>query len=247
MSTGVLSFVKGIDLSSNDFSGDRFPNEVVAMTQATWLKLNKTQLERVPDVLSNLKNLEHLQMINNKLQNVHGELSDLPLLRSVVVRKNQIKTSGVPTDIFRMKDLTIIDFGDNLLRDVPSNLEYAKCAIVLNLRGNNIQNIPNQIFSNLIDLIYLDLSNNNLDSLPPQLRRLTSLQVLKLSNNPLTHFQFKQAPGSNKLRVIELKNTHRTLQNLTLNFEEVQNLQVYSKTFFLFLPLRGFLRVYLGL
>uniref|UniRef100_A0A915MJI6 Uncharacterized protein n=1 Tax=Meloidogyne javanica TaxID=6303 RepID=A0A915MJI6_MELJA len=144
MSTGVLSFVKGIDLSSNDFSGDRFPNEVVAMTQATWLKLNKTQLERVPDVLSNLKNLEHLQMINNKLQNVHGELSDLPLLRSVVVRKNQIKTSGVPTDIFRMKDLTIIDFGDNLLRDVPSNLEYAKCAIVLNLRGNNIQNIPNQ-------------------------------------------------------------------------------------------------------
>ena len=68
MSTGVLSFVKGIDLSRNDFSGDRFPDEVVAMTHATWLKLNKTQLEKVPDVLSNLKNLEHLQMINNKLQ-----------------------------------------------------------------------------------------------------------------------------------------------------------------------------------
>ncbi|KAF7636898.1 hypothetical protein Mgra_00003638 [Meloidogyne graminicola] len=204
MSTGVLSFVKGIDLSKNDFSADRFPDEVVAMTQATWLKLNKTQLERVPDVLSNLKNLEHLQMINNKLQ---------------------IKTSGIPTDIFRMKDLTIIDFGDNLLRDVPSNLEYAKCAIVLNLRGNNIQNIPNQIFSNLIDLIYLDLSNNNLDTLPPQLRRLTNLQVLKLSNNPLTNFQFKQAPGSNKLRVIELRNTHRTLQNLTLSFEDIPTLQ----------------------
>jgi hypothetical protein len=33
MSTGVLPFVKGIDLSQNDFSGERFPDEIVAMTQ----------------------------------------------------------------------------------------------------------------------------------------------------------------------------------------------------------------------
>jgi Leucine-rich repeat (LRR) protein len=155
MSTGVLQFVRGMDLSGNDFSGDRFPNEMTEITQATWLKLNNAQLEQVPECLSNLKNLEHLQMARNKLQNVHGELSDLPLLRSVIVRNNQIKTSGIPTDIFRMKDLTIIDFSNNSLRDVPSNLEYAKCAIVLNLSHNNIESIPNQVFSNLIDLIFL--------------------------------------------------------------------------------------------
>lgn len=67
-STGVLSFIKGVDFSRNDFSADRFPNEVVEMNQATWLKLNNTQMDRVPDVLSNLKNLEHLQMTRNKLQ-----------------------------------------------------------------------------------------------------------------------------------------------------------------------------------
>lgn len=57
----------------------------------------------------------------------------------------QIKTSGIPTDIFRMKDLTIIDFSHNTLREVPPNLEYAKCAIVLNLSHNNIENIPNAV------------------------------------------------------------------------------------------------------
>ena len=57
----------------------------------------------MPDELSRLSNLEHLQMVRNKLSNVHGELSDLPHLRSVIVRQNQIKTSGIPTDIFRMK------------------------------------------------------------------------------------------------------------------------------------------------
>lgn len=214
-------------------------------------------------------------MARNKLQNVHGELSDLPRLRSVIVRKNQvrrlvsasddsrvfqIKTSGIPTDIFRMKDLTIIDFSHNSLRDVPSNMEYAKCAIVLNLGHNNIESIPPQvsvclkdyvcrymlqIFNNLIDLNFLDLSYNKLETIPP-LRRLTNLQVLKLSNNPLTQYQFMQSPryaegaGSNiiaitfspNLRVLELRNTHRSLTNLPTSFDGMENLQVrfgYSK------------------
>ncbi|MCP9259008.1 Gelsolin [Dirofilaria immitis] len=201
MSTGVLPFVKGIDFSYNDFSGDRFPMEVEQMTQMTWLKLNHTCLERVPDELSRLTNLEHLQMTCNTLSSVHGELSDLPRLRSVIVRHNQIKTSGIPTDIFRMKDLTIIDFSHNTLREVPPNLEYAKCAIVLNLSHNNIENIPNAI------------------------RRLTTLQVLRLSNNPLHHFQLKQLPSMKALRVLHMSNTSRTLDNIPLTLDDLDNLQ----------------------
>lgn len=53
-----------------------------------------------------------------------------------------------------MKDLTIIDFSSNSLRDVPSNLEYAKCTIVLNLSHNNIENIPNQVCCILMLLAY---------------------------------------------------------------------------------------------
>jgi Leucine-rich repeat (LRR) protein len=90
MSTGVLPFVRGIDFSRNDFSGDRFPHELEQMTHMTWLKLNRAQLEKVPDELSRLTELEHLQMARNKLANVHGELSDLPHLRSVIVRHNQV-------------------------------------------------------------------------------------------------------------------------------------------------------------
>lgn len=93
-----------------------------------------------------------------------------------------------------MKDLTIIDFSHNSLKDVPANLEYAKCTIVLNLSHNNIENIPNQVFSNLVDLIHLDLSYNKIEMLQPQMRRLVNLQVLHLSNNPLTHFQLKLMP-----------------------------------------------------
>ena len=51
-----------------------------------------------------------------------------------------------------------------------------------------------QVCKNLVDLLILDLSNNKIDKLPPEIRRLSILQELKLSNNPLTHFQLYQLP-----------------------------------------------------
>lgn len=44
----------------------------------------------MPDELSNLTDLEHLQMVHNELTSVHGELSDMPRLRSVIVRHNKV-------------------------------------------------------------------------------------------------------------------------------------------------------------
>lgn len=60
----------------------------------------------------------------------------------------------------------------------------------------SIDSIPNQLFINLTDLLYLDLSENRLESLPPQMRRLVHLQTLVLSGNPLLHAQLRWAPSA---------------------------------------------------
>lgn len=57
----------------------------------------------------------------------------------------------------------------------------------------SIDTIPNQLFINLTDLLYLDLSENRLESLPPQMRRLVHLQTLVLNGNPLQHAQLRSA------------------------------------------------------
>lgn len=44
---------------------------------------------------------------------------------------------------------------------------------------------------NLTDLLHLDLSNNKLETLPPQTRRLIHLQTMNLNDNPLALFQFR--------------------------------------------------------
>lgn len=73
--------------------------------------------------------------------------------------------------------------GRPLLASLPFSLPPA----------HSIDTIPNQLFINLTDLLYLDLSENHLESLPPQMRRLVHLQTLVLNGNPLQHAQLRSA------------------------------------------------------
>merc|ERR1719483_1513892 len=84
--------------------------------------------------------------------------------------------------------------------------------------------IPSQLLMTTTDLLHLDLSNNELDALPPQLRRLSNLQTLILSNNPLSHFQIRPLPALIELKTLHLRNTQRTLANIPSNLESLVNL-----------------------
>uniref|UniRef100_A0A8C2Q0V7 FLII actin remodeling protein n=1 Tax=Cyprinus carpio TaxID=7962 RepID=A0A8C2Q0V7_CYPCA len=222
--TGVLPFIRGVDLSGNDFKGGYFPEHVKSMTSLRWLKLNRTGLCYLPEELSSLQKLEHLSVSHNSLTTLHGELSGLPNLRAVVARANNLKNSGVPDDIFQLDDLSVLDLSYNQLTEIPRDLENSRNMLVLNLGHNSIGNIPNQLFINLTDLLYLDLSDNNLDSLPPQLRRLVHLQTLILNNNPLMHAQLRQLPAMVALQTLHLRNTQRTQNNMPTSLEGLTNL-----------------------
>ncbi|KAJ7305988.1 hypothetical protein JRQ81_010354 [Phrynocephalus forsythii] len=222
--TGVLPFIRGVDLSGNDFKGGYFPEHVKSMTSLRWLKLNRTGLCYLPEELSSLQKLEHLSVSHNNLTTLHGELSGLPCLRAIVARANSLKNSGIPDDIFQLDDLSVLDLSYNQLTEVPRELENAKNMLVLNLKHNSIDAIPNQLFINLTDLLYLDLSENKLESLPPQMRRLVHLQTLILDNNPLLHAQLRQLPAMVALQTLHLRNTQRTQSNLPTSLDALVNL-----------------------
>ncbi|KAK7571791.1 hypothetical protein V9T40_014263 [Parthenolecanium corni] len=216
--TGVLPFVRGIDFSSNDFSNE-FPQSVKFMSSVQWLKLNGTKLAEVPEEIGNLLKLEHLSLKRNCLEKLHGEITELTNLRTLNVRQNNIKSSGVPPDLFKLEELTTLDFSHNNLKEVPEGLERARSLLVLNLSHNKISNVPNILFIHLTDLLFLDLSNNNLDTLPPQLRRLTNLQTLVLDHNPLEHFLLRQLPSLTSLETLHMRDTKRTLSNMPSSLE----------------------------
>ncbi|XP_035694685.1 protein flightless-1 homolog [Branchiostoma floridae] len=223
--TGVLPFVRGVDLSRNDFSECHFPKHVQDMASLRWLRLNKTGIDKLPEELADLKKLEHIHVAHNKLVSLHGaELAALPNLRAVNARYNQLRNTGIPGEIFENEELSVLDFSHNELKMTPSELENAKGLLVLNLSNNRIDNISNQLFINLTDLLFLDLSNNKLESLPPQMRRLVHLQTLILNNNPLLHAQLRQLPSMTALQTLHLRNTQRTSSNIPTALETLVNL-----------------------
>uniref|UniRef100_A0A2K6CMS9 Protein flightless-1 homolog n=1 Tax=Macaca nemestrina TaxID=9545 RepID=A0A2K6CMS9_MACNE len=202
--TGVLPFVRGVDLSGNDFKGGYFPENVKAMTSLRWLKLNRTGLCYLPEELAALQKLEHLSVSHNNLTTLHGELSSLPSLRAIVARANCLKNSGVPDDIFKLDDLSVLDLSHNQLTECPRELENAKNMLVLNLSHNRQlpamtalqtlhlrstqrtqSNLPTSLegLSNLADV---DLSCNDLTRVPECLYTLPSLRRLNLSSNQIT-------------------------------------------------------------
>ncbi|XP_067011007.2 protein flightless-1 isoform X2 [Anabrus simplex] len=76
----------------------------------------------------------------------------------------------------------------------------------------------------LTDLLFLDLSSNQLETLPPQTRRLANLQTLVLNHNPLGHFQLRQLPSLMNLETLHMRDTQRTLNNIPANMDSLTNL-----------------------
>ncbi|XP_015604382.1 protein flightless-1 [Cephus cinctus] len=223
--TGVLPFVRGVDFSSNDFGEGKFPESVRLMTGIQWLKLDKTNLTEIPEEMGKLLKLEHLSLVKNKLERLYGELTELSCLRTLNIRHNNIKTSGIPAELFHLEELTTLDLSHNNLKEVPEGFERARSLLNLNLSHNHIETIPNTLFIHLTDLLFLDLSHNQLETLPPQTRRLANLQSLNLNHNPLGHFQLRQLPSLMNLTTLLMRDTQRTPNNIPSSLESLTNLQ----------------------
>ncbi|XP_028172324.1 protein flightless-1-like isoform X3 [Ostrinia furnacalis] len=222
--TGLLPFVRGVDFTSNDFSDEKFPDAIRYMTGLQWLRLDKTNLTDIPEELGKLMKLENLSLKKNSLEKLFGELTELKCLRSLNVRHNKVKSSGIPAELFRLEELTTLDLSHNRLKEVPEGLEKAKSLLVLNLSHNMIESIPPTLFVQLTDLLFLDLSNNRLETLPPQTRRLANLQTLILNDNPLGLFQLRQLPSLQSLETLHMRNTQRTVANLPTSLDTLSNL-----------------------
>ena len=74
--TGVLPFIRGIDLTLNDLEDEKFPEAMEDMTSLRWLKLNKTKLRTIPAELSKLQQLEHLTMKKNQVESISSEIKE---------------------------------------------------------------------------------------------------------------------------------------------------------------------------
>ena len=79
-------------------------------------------------------------------------------LKILNANHNDIDDSGVPSDIFTIRDLVTLDLSHNKLCHVPEDLSKARNIIVLSLSHNNISSVPGAVsMQNSATLAHLTL------------------------------------------------------------------------------------------
>ncbi|TKR80932.1 hypothetical protein L596_014903 [Steinernema carpocapsae] len=146
------------------------------------LILRDNCLKIIPSTIVSLSQLAYLDLRGNQLRSLPSELFSLPV-KILLLTGNRLE--ALPRDIRQSSDhLQELDVSCNRLKSIPSDLALLKNLRVLNIRRNQLVQIPSEVCQ--LNLRILDISSNRLSSLPGEIRSM-ALVELKLNDNPLIH------------------------------------------------------------
>uniref|UniRef100_A0A8C0JAC4 Uncharacterized protein n=1 Tax=Chelonoidis abingdonii TaxID=106734 RepID=A0A8C0JAC4_CHEAB len=173
-------------------------------------------------------NLTFLDLSSNRMQDLRGlwnELRGIPALQFLNLSHNQISSCSEHQDraMPRHSQLRVLDLSENSLNIVwkaggcVNIFHHLDRLTFLNLSRNNLQTLPEGLFQGLVYLQTLDLSGNLMAMLPDGLfQDLRSLQMLELQGNPLVTLspsvlQPLQALAFLNLQEVSLENQQETV------------------------------------
>ncbi|KAL4018851.1 hypothetical protein IC575_022477 [Cucumis melo] len=166
-----LKYLNYLDLSGNDFNYTQIPNFLGSMVELTYLNLSRTFFSnKISPHLGNLTKLETLDISFNLLE-TNGDVEWIPHLSSL-----------------KFLSLRGMDFSNT--SSLMQVLNYLPLLVSLRLNYCNLQNIHFSSsswlnYSSFLSRIQLlDLSSNKLNGqIPKAFQNMTSLKYLDLSNN----------------------------------------------------------------
>jgi len=155
-----------------------------------------------------MRNLEDLDIENNILDNIPGIFKTFPAVLELDLANNSIHDI-VDTAFVGAKKVYSLNLNSNLLQGIPAAVTQLQSLTQLFLTNNSISDIDKDVMQNLTkvqslflnvneiskladdtfpltkNLYWLDLSSNNLTSLPVSIMNLKNLTHLRLDENPI--------------------------------------------------------------
>lgn len=148
------------------------------------LNLSKNLL---PDLPSNLivlsPNLHLLNLGNNKISKLNASVAKFKCLQLLDLRANQL--CDLPSELSSLDSLRELVLSMNRFGSIPNPVYRLKHLEILFVNDNHINSLEISNLVQLTSLATLDLQNNDLTQIPPELGNMTQLKSLSLSGNPL--------------------------------------------------------------
>ncbi len=229
------SGAKKLDLSVADDEKDNgelteLPESLSQLSQLEKLDLSGNRLTMLPESLSQLTQLQSLDLSSTQLATLPEWLGQFTQLRSLRLSRNQLKT--LPELVGRLVQLQSLQVYDNKLTELPDWIGKLSALEYLHILGNKVTTLPSSI-GHLIRLRYLDLRSNYLTELPA-LEKLALLESLYLSDNQLEVLPDWIGKLS-KLQSLDLvKNRLQSLPDTLSNLTQLRKLAFSGNEFSVF-------------
>ncbi|KAJ8721607.1 hypothetical protein PYW07_002382 [Mythimna separata] len=151
--------VHTVDLSKNKLSA--VPIGIVRLSDSlTSLVLSSNNVTSIPPEINSCKHLQYIDLGKNLLIDLPPELGDLKYLRELVISNN--KFTKIPRCVYDLENLEILLAAENKIEEI---------------------NVSSDALAKMKKLAVLDLSNNNISTVPPELGHFTHLRSLELMGN----------------------------------------------------------------
>ncbi|OCT61683.1 vasorin [Xenopus laevis] len=163
-----------LDLSHNQLSS--LPEGVFrSLTNLSNLELTSNQLTEISaDTFQGLSRLERLYLNGNRIRNIHPDaFKGLESLLELKLSNNQLITPPA----FSLPHLLLLDLSYNAIPVIQPGVFNADNIETLRLAGLGLKDISEELLIGLKNLHDLDLSDNQLDKVPPGLHGLTKLSI----------------------------------------------------------------------
>ncbi|XP_054338969.1 leucine-rich repeat-containing protein 40 isoform X2 [Pongo pygmaeus] len=174
-----FSNLEDLDLSNNRLTA--VPASFSSLSSLVRLNLSSNELKSLPAEINRMKRLKHLDCNSNLLETIPPELAGMESLELLYLQRNKLRFLPEFPSCSLLKELHV---GENQIEMLEAeHLKHLNSILVLDLRDNKLKSVPDEIIL-LQSLERLDLSNNDISSLPYSLGNL-HLKFLALEGNPL--------------------------------------------------------------
>ncbi|KAJ4150551.1 hypothetical protein LMH87_011297 [Akanthomyces muscarius] len=210
-----MTALRDLKLASNSLSGPL--NAAISLLDGLEvLDLHDNKLSCLPEDMHKMSRLRILDLAENNFESISfAAIAGLPLSQ-LVLRKNRLTGTLIEDPIDAMRTLQTLDISCNQIKYLlPSAAVVSFPALhTLSASMNRLQELPDmsswpslltltvdengigaihESFMSLTKLRQVDFSGNDIRVVPPELSRMDSLSMIRLSGNPLRDKKFVTA------------------------------------------------------
>ncbi|MBL4648459.1 MAG: hypothetical protein JKY03_01920 [Aureispira sp.] len=163
------------------------PSEINLLQQLESLSIYKNKsIKKYPSELADLPNLKHVSLRFNNLKQIPIVFKELKQLETLILSNNRFLASTKWEHLSQMKDLKLLDLSYSLqnLSALPKEIDSLHNLRELNISGNKLKKLPNSL-KELTQLEKLHCELNDFEVFPNILVELPQLKELQISAKSL--------------------------------------------------------------